>query len=306
MRIDEPYHEGERAVQERAGERIIADSNGRVIDTAIPKPALGFIRQQGMAVLSSVDGERRPWASILFGSPGFVNAETPERITVDRTNAWVHFDDPFWGNIESDARCGMLLLELATRRRLRVNGSITLDGELLTMSVESAYPNCPKYIQRRHLSKRPTEGGSLGAAPIRGTRLTTEQGAMIEQADTLFVASLHPDRGADASHRGGQPGFARVLDESTIRIPDYPGNSMFNTLGNFSVHPTGGIVIPDFSGKRTLQLVGDVKVQWDLDDPAGVTGGTGRFWDFSISETLELPMPMEATWEFLDASPFNP
>jgi hypothetical protein len=172
--------------------------------------------------------------------------------------------------------------------------------------VESAYPNCPKYIQRRHLSERPAPRDELLPDPVRGRALTAGQQALIAGADTLFVASLHPEHGADASHRGGKPGFVRILDDTTLRIPDYPGNSMFNTLGNFAAHPAGGILFPDFAGHRTLQLVGEVEIRWDLGDPEGTTGGTGRFWDFHVAESLELPLPVEATWELLDLSPFNP
>lgn len=306
MRIETPYHEGERSVQERAGERAIADGNGRVIGTTVPAPALGFISQQPMAVLASVDRQHRPWASLLFGLPGFLQAASPERLTADLSRAWPQPHDPFWTNIRSDPRFGMLLVELVTRRRLRINGRATLDSEGLDLRVERAYPNCPKYIQRRHLAKRPAARVEKLPEPIRGTSLTPDQRRLVGGADTLFVASMHPEDGADASHRGGKPGFVQVLDATTLRIPDYPGNSMYNTLGNFTTFPRGGLIIPDFGGQRTLQLVGEVAIRWDLGDPAGVTGGTGRFWDFVITESLELPLPVRATWELLDASPFNP
>lgn len=306
MRIERPYHEGERSVQERAGERAIADGNGRVIETTVPMPAMGFISQQPMAAMTSVDAQRRPWASLLFGIPGFLQADTPEYLTADLSRAWPHADDPFWPNIQRDPRFGMLLLELGTRRRLRINGTATLGAGSLGLRVAEAYPNCPKYIQRRHLSERPAGRDEDVPKAIRGTSLTPDQQSLVAGADTLFVASLHPGRGPDASHRGGRPGFAHVRDATTLRIPDYPGNSMFNTLGNFATHPWGGIIFPDFVGQRTLQLVGEVTIRWDLDDPDGVTGGTGRFWDFAIAETLELSLPVRATWELLDASPFNP
>lgn len=306
MRIETPYHEGERSVQERAGERAVADGNGRVIASTVPIPALGFIGQQPMAVLASVDPSGRPWASMLFGISGFLQAASPQRLIVDLSRAWPQSHDPFWANIPGDPRFGMLVIELATRRRLRINGRATHAGGAVDFQVERAYPNCPKYIQRRHLSKRPAVRVEQLPEPIRGTSLTPDQRRLVGGADTLFVASLHPEGGVDASHRGGKPGFARVLDATTLRIPDYPGNSMYNTLGNFAAYPRGGIIIPDFEGQRTLQLIGEVAIRWDLGDPAGVTGGTGRFWDFAVTETLELPLPVRATWELLDASPFNP
>lgn len=305
MPLEAPYHEGERAVQERAGERAMADGNGRVIATTVPSAALGFISQQPMLVLSTVDADLRPWASLLFGMPGFVQA-TPQRLVVDLSRAWPHKDDPAWDNLSHDPRVGMLAIELGTRRRLRVNGRASREGDIVTLLVEQAYPNCPKYIQRRHLAAPPVARSEALPPPIRGTTLSPAQQAMIATADTCFVASVHPVHGADASHRGGRPGFARVLDPRTLRIPDYPGNSMFNTLGNFTVHPVGGLVFPDFERRRTLHLVGDVELRWDLDDPDGITGGTGRFWDLRVVETLELAMPVRAAWELLDASPFNP
>jgi len=306
MRVDRPFHEGERSIQERAGERAVADANGSVIESAIPRPALGFIGQQSMAVLTSIDAGGRPWVSLLFGSPGFLRADSPERVIADLSRAWRHPDDPLWPNVRRDPRLGMLLVELATRRRLRINGTAVLDGDTLRVQVQQAYPNCPKYIQRRHLPKRMEGLDGKPPPAVRGGTLAGDQAAWVAAADTLFVASLHPERGADASHRGGRPGFVQVLDSSTLRIPDYAGNSMFNTLGNFAAYPKGGILVPDFEGRRTLQMVGDVELRWDLGDPHGVTGGTGRFWDFLIVEVLELPWPVRARWEFLDASPFNP
>lgn len=54
--------------------------------------------------------------------------------------------------------------------------------------------------------------------PRIGRSLLAEQQTFIATADTFFVASVHPTRGVDASHRGGNPGFVRVLDDRTLRI----------------------------------------------------------------------------------------
>jgi hypothetical protein len=55
---------------------------------------------------------------------------------------------------------------------------------------------------------------------------------MLENADMLFLATGNAQRGNDASHRGGSPGFIEVVNKNTLRIPDYPGNGLFNSLGN--------------------------------------------------------------------------
>ena len=128
---------------------------------------------------------------------------------------------------------------------------------------------------------------------------------MIAAADTFFVASAHPDRGVDASHRGGNAGFVQMLDDTTLRVPDYAGNSLFNTLGNFAVHPSAGLVLPDFRSGRILQITGRPEIRWDLDVP-DVTGGTGRSWDLSIDAWIESTPGRPPRWEFLEHSPHNP
>lgn len=302
---DNPYHEGELRVQARAGERAGAARSGRVIKEAIPDAALGFISQQPMIAVGSRGDDDRVWASLLFGPPGFIEAPRPETLEIDLHRAIGHPDDPFWSNIGENRPVGTLLIELETRRRLRVNGPVERSDGRLTVHVEQAYPNCPKYIQRRHVPDL-EDAGMKPASAVRNDELTEEHREWISGADTFFVASAHPERGLDASHRGGDPGFVQVLDRRTLRIPDYPGNSMFNTFGNLMVEPAAGLVFPDFDGDRLLQLTGRAEVRWNLDDPERETGGTGRFWDFTLEETLTLHLPLRSVWEFLDSSPHNP
>ena len=301
-----PYHEGELLVQERAGATYAALRNGSVIRGQIPPGALGFVDRQSQVVLSSMDDAGRIWASVLFGAPGFLHAPDARTVEVDLAGAYDNPHDPFWKNIETDPRVGMLFIELGTRRRLRVNGQVSRDGDHLTLQVEQAYPNCPMYIQRRHLAERDGATGDGAPDPIRSGYLDEGQKQWIGSADTLFVASGHPELGLDASHRGGAPGFVQVLDASTLRIPDYPGNSMFNTFGNFTANPQAGVTFLDFESDRILQLVGTPVIRWDLGDPEGKTGGTGRFWDFEIDEVMETALPFRTRWEFLDYSPKNP
>ena len=97
-----------------------------------------------------------------------------------------------------------------------------------------------------------------------------------------------------------------VLDDRTLRIPDYSGNSMFNTLGNLRVNARAGIIVPDFERGRTLQLTGTAETLWNQDDPEDRTGGTHRFLAFRITHWLELPLPPGVKTEFLDYSPYNP
>jgi uncharacterized protein len=308
MRLESPFHEGELQVQQQVGETIAAQQNGQIIADTIVKGALKLIEQQHMVVLGSVDAQQNIWASVLFGSPGFIKPVDPQAIEIDLTQAILNPHEPFWANIQTEHQIGMLVIELASRRRLRINGTIAqLTRDRLRLNVLESYPNCPKYIQRRQLVlKLSTAATKPCAQPQFGQILTSEQQHWIASADTLFVASAHPNRGVDASHRGGNPGFVQILDGRSLRIPDYAGNSMFNTLGNLVVNPHAGLVFLDFDRSRTLQLMGQAMIQWDLDHSTDSTGGTHRYWDFVIEQWLETDLPQSLHWEFLDYSPHNP
>ncbi len=300
------YHEGELLVQQRTGEELQAKRNGGVISDRIIPGAIPFIAQQPMVVLGSVDTDQNVWASVLFGRPGFVSAADDRTLDFDLSQAGYDGHDPLWANIAGNPRVGMLAIELATRRRLRVNGNLTrVDDEKLRLDVIEAYPNCPQYIQRRHIAQLSGESED-GIEPRSGDILSPPQQVSIGAADTFFVASAHPDRGVDVSHRGGNPGFVQVLDERTLRVPDYAGNSMFNTLGNFVANPRAGLLFIDFDANRTLQLVGTAEIRWELDESNDRTGGTRRYWDFTVERWLERELTHHIEWELLDYSPFNP
>ena len=307
MRFQQPYHEGELQVQERLGEINEGARNGRAIGDRILAGAVKFIRQQPMALLGSTGAGGDVWASVLFGPPGFLDSADTTRLTVDLADAVRVDSDPFWTNVESRRAIGVLLIELVTRRRLRINGTLESIGDSrLELAVDQSYPNCPKYIQRRHLKSLKVEEASGETNHQTGTAPTDAHRSVVSAADTFFVASAHPDRGVDVSHRGGEPGFVRWIDAATIRVPDYVGNSMYNTLGNLVVDPRSGLLFFDFERARTLQLTGRAEVQWQLDDPENETGGTKRYWDFRVERWVETALPLSMEWDYIDASPHNP
>lgn len=299
------YHEGERAVQQSAGEVAIADHNGVVIVGTILGGARPFLQKQSMAVLASVDAQGWPWSSVLFGETGFIRADTATSLGIDVSPARRDPGDPLWANIAANPALGMLFVELGSRRRYRINGRVErVDDQGLSVMVREAYPNCPKYIQRRQL--RAMDDETRPALLGEGQALDGTASQIVRLADTLFVASSHATYGADASHRGGTPGFIQLTGSRSLRIPDYPGNSLFNTFGNLAVDPRVGVCIPDFDCQRMLQLCGRARVLFGQNDPGQLTGGTGRFWEIDVERWLLRRMPRRLEWEYLDASPFNP
>ena len=281
---DQPlFHQGELEVQVLANEADIAQRNGTVVSKHIIKGALPFIAQQYMTVISSTDENNQIWTSVLFGKPGFISAPDDQHILINPQEIIEQPADPLWRNIEVNSQVGLLIIELSTRRRLRVNGNISLlENGQYEVTVAQAYPNCPKYIQRRQPSLSEGVLSYNTPAPQLGEALTPEQLDLIASSDSFFVGSGVAEHHNDASYRGGAPGFVSIVDNSQLLIPDYKGNSMFNTLGNFQSNPHAGLVFIDFEHNKLLQLTGSAKILWDQHDDTNKTGGTKRYWHFNI------------------------
>lgn len=307
MSIKSPYHEGELATQRRADATEMARSNAGAIDKTILPGALRFIEQQPMLVIGSVDPQGRVWTSVLLGTPGFIRALDNHTLELDISKPRCAGDDPLWNNLLENPNLGLLVIELGSRRRIRINGVAgKISAENILIDVDRAYPNCPKYIQRRDWKSLQSEQPLKATSSTFGERLTDTQKALIAGADTFFVASAHPEHGVDASHRGGHSGFVQIVNGQQLRIPDFAGNGMFNTLGNITSHPYAGLIFIDFERRRLLQLTGKAEILWEMDDPQQETGGTRRYWKFDITGWRESISTYQLAWELLDYSPHIP
>ncbi len=92
-----------------------------------------------------------------------------------------------------------------------------------------------------------------------------EDRAFIEDCAQFFLATADAEGHPDCSHKGGLPGFVRVLDAHTLAFPDYDGNGMFRSLGNLLVNPHVGLLFVDFARPNRLRVSGTATVH--LDDP---------------------------------------
>ena len=99
---------------------------------------------------------------------------------------------------------------------------------------------------------------------VRAT-IDADDKAFIEARDMFFLATADEHGFPQCSYKGGDPGFVRVLDESTIAFPCYDGNGMFLSMGNLFANPQVGLLFVDFERPSRLRLNGLASV--DADDP---------------------------------------
>lgn len=311
MKIREPYHEGEVRVQELAGERDVALLNAGTIGDRVIAPAFRFLAMQRYLVLGRADGEHDCAATVLFGAPGFLRIEEDGKaLSIALEPERARHVDPVLAALAAGDRMSGLAIELATRRRLRLNGRVrALDPARLVLEVDESYQSCPKYIQKRVVEVDADFDSSIArseAAVSSGAALLEAQRAVVRAADTLFVVTVHPEGHADASHRGGEPGFVRIDDDGTLSIPDYVGNSMFNTLGNITTNPRAALLFWDFDQKRLLHLAGRAELRFRVGDHELATGATGRSWTFRTERWIEQRLSLPFRMRLVERSPFNP
>ena len=83
---------------------------------------------------------------------------------------------------------------------------------------------------------------------------------LIERSSFFFLATTDADGWPDCSYKGGEPGFVRVVDESTLVFPSYDGNGMFRTLGNRRVNPKVGMLFIDLERPKRLRVNGTASI----------------------------------------------
>ncbi|WP_300013528.1 pyridoxamine 5'-phosphate oxidase family protein [uncultured Roseobacter sp.] len=291
-----PFHQGEHLAQERLGVRGIEDWARQVVRDHLPEQHREFHTALPFLVVAARDGQDRPWVTLLEGPDGFITSPDNQALSI---GALPGPGDALHDSILPGSDIGILGIELATRRRNRVNGraaGVTATG--FDFRVDQSFGNCPQYIRERNWRR---EAGAVRCQTTRGRRLTTEQARWIASADTFFIASGYRGEGEsatfgmDASHRGGDRGFVEVPDDRRLRFPDYAGNNHFNTIGNILLDPKAGLLFVDFASGSFLQLTGKASIDWDSGALARFPGAR-RLVTLEIDEVVETRSAASLRW----------
>ncbi|MET9729377.1 pyridoxamine 5'-phosphate oxidase family protein [Streptomyces sp. NPDC006458] len=288
------YHAGSRALQDRLGVREAADHVGRSIGPGIKPVAAAFLELQPLLIAGAADpATGAVWASPLTGAPGFVRATGPHSVSVADGPAPA---DPLATALTTPGTAvGTIALDPRTRRRMRLGGRVTASERGLAIEADKVFSNCPKYLQKRETYE--VVPGRTPGADRHGSALTGAQRAFVAAADTFFLATVH-EGGADVSHRGGNPGFVEVVSPHELAWPDYPGNSMFLTLGNLAADPRAGLLLLDWTDGTALRLTGEARTE--------IAEDGGRTVRFTVEEVIETPAAVPLRWSAPRYSPANP
>jgi uncharacterized protein len=125
-------------------------------------------------------------------------------------------------------------------------------------SSDVAFSPSVKEVQARKGSRRAysrmEEGGSWE------TRITPDLAAFIAVQRSVFLATANLDGQPYMQHRGGPPGFLRVVDEHTLAFADFMGNRQYITLGNLADNPKAQLFLIDYATRRRVKIWGEAHV----------------------------------------------
>jgi predicted pyridoxine 5'-phosphate oxidase superfamily flavin-nucleotide-binding protein len=91
-------------------------------------------------------------------------------------------------------------------------------------------------------------------------KITDDDCAFIERMDMFFLATANAAGEPNCSYKGGDPGFVRVINETTLVFPNYDGNGMYLSMGNAAENPHVGLLFIDFENQKRLRVNGVAKL----------------------------------------------
>jgi predicted pyridoxine 5'-phosphate oxidase superfamily flavin-nucleotide-binding protein len=125
-------------------------------------------------------------------------------------------------------------------------------------SSDVAFTSTVKAVQSRKGSRQ-----AYARVEERGgwqVRITPELAEFIEAQTSVFVATVNAEGQPYIQHRGGPPGFLRVVDDRTIGFVDFAGNRQYITQGNLADNPKAHLFLIDYAHRKRVKIWGEARV----------------------------------------------
>ena len=99
------------------------------------------------------------------------------------------------------------------------------------------------------------------------TRFGAEEAAFIAARDSFYIATVSETGWPYIQHRGGPPGFLKVLGEKTLGVADFSGNRQYLTLGNLAASDKASLFLMDYLHQARMKLFVRARAVDLADDP---------------------------------------
>jgi predicted pyridoxine 5'-phosphate oxidase superfamily flavin-nucleotide-binding protein len=133
-----------------------------------------------------------------------------------------------------------------------------------TYSTDVGFTPSVKAVQSRKGSRQAYE--SVEANGGWQTRITPDLAAFLAAQTSVFLGTASRDGQPYIQHRGGPPGFLKVLDDTTIAFADFAGNRQYITTGNLAENAKAYLFLIDYAHRRRIKVWGTARVVEDDPD----------------------------------------
>ncbi|CAL3962649.1 hypothetical protein PZA11_000252 [Diplocarpon coronariae] len=243
--------------------------------------ASNILFRSPLIALGTIDADGRIWTTVWGGEAGFSRAIAQDIIGVKSTVDRQH--DPVLeallggkadGEVVQGEGTGKMIsglsINLESRSRVKLYGRMAAGalvtaeegvGEVqLVIRIEQSLGNCPKYLNKKHILPHKPHPKLVS----KDLPLPPGAVSLLANSDLFFISSSNHETDMDNNHRGGPPGFVRILsnvqDDVSLVYPEYSGNRLYQTLGNLRVTPQAGLVFPDFTSGNVLYISGKTEI----------------------------------------------
>lgn len=93
-----------------------------------------------------------------------------------------------------------------------------------------------------------------------GDTITPELAGFIAEQSSVFLATVNHEGQPYIQHRGGPPGFLRVMDQHTLAFADYRGNRQYISQGNLGENAKAHLFLIDYRNRRRVKIWGEASV----------------------------------------------
>jgi hypothetical protein len=91
--------------------------------------------------------------------------------------------------------------------------------------------------------------------------LTEEETEFIQSRDSFYMATISETGWPYVQHRGGKPGFLRVINPTSLAFADYKGNRQLLSTGNLAVTDRVTLFLMDYPQRTRLKILGHARVE---------------------------------------------
>ncbi|MGB7102196.1 MAG: pyridoxamine 5'-phosphate oxidase family protein [Xanthobacteraceae bacterium] len=92
-------------------------------------------------------------------------------------------------------------------------------------------------------------------------RFTDNEAAFIAARDSFYMATVSESGWPYVQHRGGPPGFLKVLDEKTLGFADFRGNLQYVSVGNLTADDRAALILVDYPNRARLKILARVEAR---------------------------------------------